>query len=1160
MILSTFIQSISKMNSVGVKYGGFCRVLYVVCLGQLTSFSMALMSFNSSLSANLGVNAPFTLSFFSYLALTLVFGSILLYRRQKLQISWYWYVLIAFVDVQGNYLVNKAYQFSSITSVTLLDCWTVVWVIILTWLFLGTKYSLWQFFGAALCVTGLCLVLLSDSGVGGGGLYLRGRILNLYPGLQKLWTGYTTCPFYSLVSVLSYTQKRKSYSRMASIISDKYSNELPKLEDGDTDQLSRLLPEEAVRAKKFSVRQNLGVCLGRDVVQRKASVEPTGRLIVSSTMTKLDVNHGGFWRVLYVLLLGQLASFSLAFMSFNSSLSANLGVNAPFTLAFFSYLAVTSVFGSILLYRRQKLHISWYWYVLLAVADVQGGYLVNKAYQFSSITSVTILDCATVVWVIILTWLFLGTKYSLWQFLGAALCVTGLCLVLLSDSEVGGGGGSNPILGDILVIAGTCCFALTNVSEASGATLFNLSLLTADMWAVAIRVLLYRQKFIQRNATCGSSAIYSTCNTTISYNRNTDNPLKSVHPNDTLTIKILSFWFGVFKKSDSTALIDIMGSSISRVGVKYMGLWRVFYAVLLGQFTSFSMAVMCFNSSLSANLGVNAPFTLSFFAYLAMTLVFGSILLYRRQKPHISWYWYVLLAFVDVQGSYLVNTSYQFSSVTSVTLLDCTTVVWVILLTWIFLGTKYSIWQFFGAALCVTGLCLVLLSDSGVGGGGGSNPILGDVLVIAATCFFAFSNVGEEFCVKKILTFAGYGIAGFMYYSLTPLVLQASGATLFNLSLLTADMWAVVIRVFLYHQKVDWLYYVSFLLVGIGLVIYSKPLDVNYVGFWRVLYVVLLGQLASFSVALMSFNSSLSANLGVNAPFTLAFFSYLAVTLVFGSILLCGLQISWSWYALLAFVDVQGTYLFNKAYQFSSITSVMILDCCTIVWVIILTWIFLGTKYSIRQFLGAALCVTGLCLVLLSDSEVGGGGGSNPILGDVLVIAGTCFFALSNVGEEFCVEKVGQIEVIAMFGLFGMLLSVVEMYPFLFKVGLKFLFLRKLPEGQMSVFHNHPLGPYLRRRISNLYPGLRKLLYVLFFDASRSTGKWSHAIQSVITDGRYVGSGHSCVPIPPEGGWVILRIIFTRWYRSRHIFKTVSLVSERELVYIYIYTETKRYE
>ncbi|XP_023756301.1 uncharacterized protein LOC111904820 isoform X1 [Lactuca sativa] len=295
--------------------------------------------------------------------------------------------------------------------------------------------------------------------------------------------------------------------------------------------------------------------------------------------------------------------------------------------------------------------------------------------------------------------------------------------------------------------------------------------------------------------------------------------------------------------------------------LKSDGFWRVLYVVLLGQSVSFSMALMSFSSSLSANLGVNAPFTLAFFSYFASTLVFGSVLLYRRQKLKISWYWYVLLGFVDVQGSYLVNTAYQFSSITSVTMLDCSTVVWVIILTWIFLGTKYSLWQFFGAALCVSGLFLVLLSDSGVGGSSGRNPILGDILVIAGTCFFALSNVGEEFCVKKvdrievltmlglfgmlvsivemifferkniesiswspevILTFAGYGVSGFMFFSLTPLVLQASGATLFNLSLLTADMWAVVIRVFLYHQKVDWLYYVSFLLVGIGLVIYSK--------------------------------------------------------------------------------------------------------------------------------------------------------------------------------------------------------------------------------------------------------------------------------------------------------------------------------------------------
>jgi hypothetical protein len=59
--------------------------------------------------------------------------------------------------------VVEAYQYSSITSITLLDCWTVLWVIILTWYVLGTRYSFWQFLGAGTCIAGLCLVLLSDA-------------------------------------------------------------------------------------------------------------------------------------------------------------------------------------------------------------------------------------------------------------------------------------------------------------------------------------------------------------------------------------------------------------------------------------------------------------------------------------------------------------------------------------------------------------------------------------------------------------------------------------------------------------------------------------------------------------------------------------------------------------------------------------------------------------------------------------------------------------------------------------------------------------------------------------------------------------------------------------------------------------------------------------
>ncbi|XP_048322145.2 uncharacterized protein LOC107432192 isoform X2 [Ziziphus jujuba] len=254
------------------------------------------------------------------------------------------------------------------------------------------------------------------------------------------------------------------------------------------------------------------------------------------------------------------------------------------------------------------------------------------------------------------------------------------------------------------------------------------------------------------------------------------------------------------------------------------------YLLFLGQVVSFVLALMSFSSSLIAQLGVDAPLTQSLFVYLSLALVYGSILIYRRQQLRVPWYWYVFLGFVDVQGNYLVNKAFQFSSLTSVTLLDCWTVAWVIVLTWIFIGTRYSLWQLFGAAVCVVGLGLVLLSDAGVGGGGGSKPLLGDILVIAGTLFFALSNVGEEFCVKKkdrVEVVSMIGVFGFLvslcvlFYTVTPFVLKLSGATLFNLSILTSDMWAVVFRICLYHQQVDWLYYIAFAVVVIGLVVYS---------------------------------------------------------------------------------------------------------------------------------------------------------------------------------------------------------------------------------------------------------------------------------------------------------------------------------------------------
>ncbi|XP_015970277.1 uncharacterized protein LOC107493734 isoform X2 [Arachis duranensis] len=265
---------------------------------------------------------------------------------------------------------------------------------------------------------------------------------------------------------------------------------------------------------------------------------------------------------------------------------------------------------------------------------------------------------------------------------------------------------------------------------------------------------------------------------------------------------------------------------------------RVVGILILSQLVSLTLALLSLTSSvISQKFGVYAPLTQSLFVYASLALVYGTILLFRNQKPLGFWYWYLLLGIVDVQGNYLVNKAYQYSSITSVTLLDCWTIPWAILFTWIFLGTRYSLWQLSGAAICVLGLCLVMFSDSEVGGGGGSKPLLGDVLVIGGTLFYAISNVGEEFCVKhkdRVEVVFMLGLFGFLISILEVFVIELkmlesvkwspdilSGATMFNLSVLTSDMWAVVFRVFLYHQEVDWLYFVSFAITVVGLIIYS---------------------------------------------------------------------------------------------------------------------------------------------------------------------------------------------------------------------------------------------------------------------------------------------------------------------------------------------------
>lgn len=76
------------------------------------------------------------------------------------------YAAIALVDLEANYLVVMAYRYTDMTSVQLLDCFTVPCVMVLSLLVLGASISLRQGTGAAVAVGGLiCLVVFDVDGL-----------------------------------------------------------------------------------------------------------------------------------------------------------------------------------------------------------------------------------------------------------------------------------------------------------------------------------------------------------------------------------------------------------------------------------------------------------------------------------------------------------------------------------------------------------------------------------------------------------------------------------------------------------------------------------------------------------------------------------------------------------------------------------------------------------------------------------------------------------------------------------------------------------------------------------------------------------------------------------------------------------------------------------
>lgn len=130
-------------------------------------------------------------------------------------------------------------------------------------------------------------------------------------------------------------------------------------------------------------------------------------------------------------------------------------------------------------------------------------------------------------------------------------------------------------------------------------------------------------------------------------------------------------------------------------------------------------------------------------------------------------------------------------------------------------------------------------------------------------------------------------------------------------------------------------------------------------------------------------------------------------------------------YAVVALADAEANYLITKAYQYTTLTSVQLLDCFAIPTVLSMSWLVLKIRFKVPHILGVSVCLLGVSCLVWADIEDGRplGPGKDRFLGDMLCLGGSFLLGVSNIAEEFVVKTFDSVEFLGMIGLFGCFFS-----------------------------------------------------------------------------------------------------------------------------------------
>lgn len=178
-------------------------------------------------------------------------------------------------------------------------------------------------------------------------------------------------------------------------------------------------------------------------------------------------------RFLGTALLGQAISILISFTGVFTTFLVRNNASYPLLQSLSSYLVLFIVYTPLLIYNYYKHRTTTFtnfrffqrpWkYIILGVVDLEANYLVIMAYEYTDIMSVQLLSCLSTPCVLIFSIIILRSSLGLTHAVGSCLAISGAIFLILKDTNEPSENANSRIVGDLLCIASSILYALSNV-------------------------------------------------------------------------------------------------------------------------------------------------------------------------------------------------------------------------------------------------------------------------------------------------------------------------------------------------------------------------------------------------------------------------------------------------------------------------------------------------------------------------------------------------------------------------------------------------------------------------------------------------------------------------------------------------------------------------